>query len=720
MNKIKKTAAAVLAAAIALTAAEPSYADTAAQTAAAAPKPSQAADTASDAKMLETAIRTIRERIDIPKEMSELTYTKNGRDSQNVYYSVQYREKADDGKGMSVNITTDGVITNYFKALNRDYSDENQLSFAKLPEPELKAKATAEFKKLNPTVASKFKVSSIDLRLSGNTATVSFDRVANSAPVGRDNASVTLNKDTGELESMYVSWTDRLPIKAETFVPVSAANAAYIKGATYEPYYNPYYDGENKLHVDILADVHNTPVNAVTGELSTFDEGMRNDYVGIETAVDDAEEDSVAGGAAPKRAYVLTPEEKKAVQQEKNLLSAEEAFAKAKADPYVGADDTYKISSSSFNERKPYDYNYQFQYVWSLTLTKTVDKKTADTINVTVDAAKGTIGGFNHYAHIPLQRADAPTAVSTVADRAPKADEVVNYYLKGKNYKFTDSSKETAKDSLINAAYYTYTREVNGLKVRPDTISVSVQPNGTVTSMSYTYHNVTFPEAKYLPKEQALAAYLKENPLTLSYVLRTRDGDRAAEAQYGDGSRQYSADGERSGGGVLDAKTGLSYKSYTENVSIKDTEYSDVKTGDRNYDIVNKLKQYGIGLAAKNGKLSPNAAVEKGELSALLWSVSQNNWNWYSSINREDKANVTKSDAVKMFVTAIGGERFAKLKGIYKTAYTDVKSADTGYFAIAKAVGALTESGKKISPDKKFTRMDALQLVYDYLTARSK
>ena len=64
----------------------------------------------------------------------------------------------------------------------------------------------------------------------------------------------------------------------------------------------------------------------------------------------------------------------------------------------------------------------------------------------------------------------------------------------------------------------------------------------------------------------------------------------------------------------------------------------------------------------------------------------------------------------------------SELKGIFKTPFSDVKSSDAniGAIAVAYAKGFMKGEDGKFNGNRKITRAEAVQMIYDYIVYINK
>ena len=78
-------------------------------------------------------------------------------------------------------------------------------------------------------------------------------------------------------------------------------------------------------------------------------------------------------------------------------------------------------------------------------------------------------------------------------------------------------------------------------------------------------------------------------------------------------------------------------------------------------------------------------------------------------------APLTRGEAAKLMIRAMGIEEYAALSGIYKDLYSDV-SDGIGYINILTGLGVVSGDGSgNFKPNAELTRAQALVMIYNYL-----
>ncbi len=123
-----------------------------------------------------------------------------------------------------------------------------------------------------------------------------------------------------------------------------------------------------------------------------------------------------------------------------------------------------------------------------------------------------------------------------------------------------------------------------------------------------------------------------------------------------------------------------------------------------------------IGIGFEDGNFSPDKPITAKEFISLAEGMS-----FYTSEVGSDKF-VTRIEAIKSIINALGYEKIANLKGIYKTDFADngeIKEEDLGYISIAFGFGIVKGDGTNVNAYSYLTRAQAVRLLINAVkTAR--
>ena len=694
-------------------------------------------------KAMKEALTIVKKRIAIPDELSEFKYSTSESYSTKTFNFNWYTpDDAVTYKNIEVSIVGD-IITNYDFYQGGRYS--GKLSFAKLTDKEILAKAEEHLAKLNPSAAGKVKTGIDYIDLNSSDASVSFQRYENGVEVNGNSGRMILDKDTGELVNLSMMWMDN----AKFSDPKTAKTEAEIKEAykalcTLTPYYKITTDWKTKqVTTRIVYEPSMTDeIDAYTGKPSTIWEdmekadGARLSY--IMYANDAASSAGAADEAGIDDGVVFTEAELKKIQQDENLLKPEQVFDMLKKDKFAALTDDYIISSYSISsdktpelfindekgtadpikdkENENFYININFQVKDSLKASYSGYKS----VSVRLNAETGEILSMNKY------NTSSETPKLDVAKAKAVSDSVAKTYAKDivKEYRSARGNNDPVHEWTVKVGSnsvkdyersrtFLYNRYVNDIQVYGDHIEVTVDSNGVVTGYNFRHTDAAFqPADDILTSDQAFEMLYKQKKFNYYYDGWVEKNGSVRTYLLYKMDRFY-----------LNAKTGrLCYwngEPLNERASITDVKYIDIK-GIPQEQAILTMQKYGIVLTTES-KFEPAAEVTETEFRKLLDSVLSAYWGSDDEID-DKSASVTRERAAVIFAEFYDSGNIRNLKGIFRTPFSDVKSTDenVGSIAIAYSMGFMKGADGKFDGSRKITRAEAVQMVYDYILYVSK
>lgn len=674
---------------------------------------------------MKTALTKVKQRVSIPSELSEFRYHSYSYNNTTTYsFSWTTPSGASFYKSLDVSIVGN-IITNYnYNDGTNTYSNEPK--FAKLSDAELLKKAKEYLQKFNPTIASQCTVTSNGVSLSGTTASFSFNRKYNDIKVQQNYGTIYLDKNTGKLSSMYTNWWDNASFKSSAnVISTSTLQAAYKSLNKLTPYYTIETNSETgeKTAKIVYVPSYANDIDAFTGKESSMYADMDNGNDKIYPTASPAIFGEVVEEEAMEDSSVtFTEAEKKAISANENMLTKEQVIDIFKKDKYLKFTSDYKLTNSTLYD----DPNYDSRFYWTMNFN--IDNNAEyKYLSIKVDAETGKILYFDKYSYYRTDNKNNSLPELNVTKAKAIANDALKHYLPdiAANYKASEDNERAITYWGDNNEYYdtsrtfSYNRFVNNIQVSDDYAYINVNSNNEVMSFNYKYtEDVKFQKADILSVNNAYSKIFAQVTPELSYNgFIDKNGKTKTYLVY-----NY-------GGYTINAKTGKLCDYYGNDVvSSGDTtiSYSDIK-GISAEKAINEFKRHGVTLESINGKFEPNKAITEQEFSHLVDNIF-NTWVAYPMYFKENSndtnnsklvsdKNLTKAAACKYLVQVWNADDYAKLKGIFKTPFTDVPEtrSDIGYIAIAYAKGFIPASYGKLNPDKTMTRAEAIQMLYDYI-----
>ena len=716
--KFKRTSAALLAAALAV------------------PAVGIYADAAEDEAM-KTELTYVKQRIDIPKEYSEFSYRTSTEGSGTRYNFTWDKKDSTNGERITVSIVGK-VIKNVYVSSYNDYDEEEWgPSFAKLSDAKLIAAAKKYINEINPTITDKVKIDddSFNISLYGKEATLRFKRVSNDIDVTGQTGTVTVNKNTGDLIRYNFNWINGASFSdTKGIISQEKAEAAYKELFPSELVYTLSYDWETQKQTPhlIYRQTKNGQINAFTGELSKYEDygDYGSDDRAIETAECDEEAPADANGMA--KAVTFTQEEIEKLEKEDSLIKADKELDDLKKQGIFYIPDNVEVTYQycNYNERLGY---YIRNVEFSGKSENYIDLNGKDKIIVPAsefdtDDFNDIYGNFSYNAEtgeVTSFYCWAPDNGTSM--KAAASDKKAKSYMKKilgdermKNFgdlemtyenkvydKYDQKTGKGIGNPRVTSRSYRASRMAYDIRCDGEYADFTLSNNGFITNYNITYYaDITYPKPdNIIGMSEAYQSFFKQVGLGLKYrcAYNTKSKKVVTALVYAADSQLY-----------IDAFTGkrTDYDGSEYDEAAETGDYTDL-AGSKYKVYAEKLKKYGITLMDKDGKLNENASVTAGDFKGLLEKIG-----FYNTAEYKETAALRRQDAAKILVTGKYGKDVAEMTSIFKTNYSDVKSASKyiGYIAIADASGLLTGSNGKYRPTAAFTRGAALKFVYDYLS----
>jgi hypothetical protein len=724
--KTKKILAAVLAAVMSFSLAVTSFAET--EDMISPPYNPGSTQAGNSDVNLQTALTKVKKRVDVPANLTEFSYTSQTNNSVTTY-RFTWTEDGKNGSGVtpldsagrkvnSMNVTIVGdIITRYNR--NYDYSKSiystTGASLGKLNILNFDTYAKAGIEKLNPGMSKKIKLGDARASLYNTSVSMSFSREENGVTVSSNSGTVVFDKNTGDLTSFNVSWWDDATFKSPAgIISQDAIKAAFADAIDLKKQYVIKKDWDTKK---VSAQITYSPetnyeFDAFTGKKSTIwddyreamkttgmadtegvAEGLEADYALDDNAV--AEESEVSFSEA----------ELQAIKENENMIKKAEATALLLKDPYIGLTTDYQLTTGNLYTKNDFGItNY-----WDLRYLINTDERYSS-ISVRLDADSGKVISFSKNSYNKGKAAGTKAQQLDIKAADTKAAAAFSYYMEDIIGEYKDNTKSTyvgyAYDNKGNQLYptsksYYKQRYHDNIIVVGETANITINDKGEITNFGYQYTDVDFPSSETLSQAEAYEKLWEQKDFDLYYNgFVGRNGKVSTYLLYDINSF------------TLNAKSGKLSDYYGDPIDIAlddKVTFTDVK-GTKYETAVNTLLAYGVYIDTRSSKFSADTKITRAEFHNLMNKI-------YSSdeIETNDAQKpLTKAEAARIYVQATGGEKYASMKGVWKSPYADVPEnhAYVGYIAIAKAEGVFA-SGGNFSPEASLTRGDAILMIYE-------
>lgn len=666
-----------------------------------------------NSEALASAITTVKQRVDIPEELSEFEYNvSNGNLKQIFSLTWHTPGKSAEYKSITVDICG-GLILSYYSTDSWQRADTK---LAKLSGDQLYKKAVAQVKKLDPTISSVLSVDRDSLSISTNNTRASFNivRMKNGVPVKNDRGYISVDKDTGKLLSFDLNWHVNASFKDnKSAISENAAKKKYAEMIGLIPQYEFDYDWETNVITPRLVYVQSDygEINAFTGKKSDFDADGYYDDASADVETEEADNDkgnpNTGGGD-------FTPEEQLEINKDLPYGNKSAIIQLLKDNQWLSYFDGMDVSSSELykvttNGKNVYIYSASLtDEQWSEVIEDPVEsmeeccsmEASIDTvitssiwhnIDITVNAETGEILTYNFYQYgdnsrdyvdsYNMEKADQLAATIAASFAGDKYNEF-------QDYSSYSDSWTTNKKTYYSGSSHSWTRYANDIRVSGDRINIRFDKDMTLTRYNINYTDVALPKPTgMLTADQAMEKFWENNDLDLYYLAKVHKKKTQTVLVYGCSNSVY-----------VDAFTGEPV--YTWAMRKGKNDLSGI-TDKEILKMAQKLDDHGV-LISEN-KFSENDATTYGVLYDLL--------GLYDQPDQADR-KITHSAALIAFTRSVTSDKVAKIKGIYKSPFSDISDDNprVGYYAIAYGMGAFTE--KKLDPTAYFTYGDMIKMVY--------
>ena len=470
-------------------------------------------------KALENAIKIAKTKFSVP-ESYKFTSSISTEGTKKIFY-LTWRSSDNMETSINVRIDENGSIIGYNKYSPGDYIQTKKLP--KYSRQDAKTKADGYIKWIEPGLLEKLKYSeSTQANIMDTSYYLSYYRIVNGVPYYSDRVTVTVNRDTGELQDYSRQWTDNLIFpSAANAISAKKAEEAYVSNLGLRLMYKSSYINDELKAYLVYAPVYDNGsygVNALTGERQRLsDSYFYNDYGG--GAMFDTVQKASASHA--KEEVKLNPDELNAVQNAAKLISQEEAEKIARSSKFLNISADSKLQSYYLGNSWPSKDEYQ----WSLNFNKPAGdtSKYDEYTSVTINAKTGLITSF--YRGAPNTGNTKPVGDMAAAKASVEAFLTENYpeFFKQVEYdKLSSESYNSAENGINNNYNFIYSRLVNGTVFPDNGVNINYDNmNGMIISFNINwYNNLTFPAtSKVIGTAAASDRLFKNVGLALEYRL---------------------------------------------------------------------------------------------------------------------------------------------------------------------------------------------------------
>ncbi len=690
-------------------------------------------------KELEKAINTAKSIFQVPKEYTNFTYNINKRNDVTTF-DLNWSDTKQQIGNMSVAIDSNGKVINYYSYKQSDYRQQ-QKKLPAISKQDAKKIAESFLKKVGPQYFGKVKYqeNNIPMNINDRNYNFSYMRIENNVPFPENNLSVSVNNQTGTVESYYCNWNDRA-----VFPKVEGAIAADKAKELFEnklglrlTYKLSWSNNAQKPYLVYTSVYSNRYIDALTGEVITSDQyyGYDGYYAGGGMS---AKSSMIGESGANNQA--LTPKEKEAVENAGKLI--DEAKAEEIVRAKLNIDSTYKLNNINL-----YNNNWQGtgDYCWSMDFNKEYKNNgMTDYLyaNASIDAVTGEFLWF--------YRSEPYDSNATVKYDEAKCLQIAENFINTiQPEKFKSTERNTANeirplttDEKPRDYSFAWVRKVDGAYFMDNGFGVTVNAvTGTVTNYNLSWYKGDLPSAdKAVGLAKAYTVLYNEIGFDMQYISQFPANAKILPEPQSDENKViklvYAIKPNKPVN--IDANTGKLLDYNGEPLATGAGEYyTDIK-GNFAENQIKVLCDYGIKLPGT--QLKPNANISQRE---FLYLVQKSIEPYYTIgfktdgsgdgelynalisqgiIKAAEKAPasvVTRQDAVKFIVRALNYQKVADIKkDIYKLPFKDtnkIKPELKGYVAIAYGLDIIDGSQGYFNPTGQLTKAQAFVVLYNFL-----
>ena len=666
-----------------------------------------------DSLGLEKAITAAKNVVTVPDSFTDFNYstsqnTVNGKTY--TYWNLTWNDVSTGGS-MYVTIDENGNLTNYYYYNNINEPDRNQQGLSKITKAQALKTAADFLVKAVPGVGNKMKqIVNQELSVYGTEYQLYFKLFVNDIPVDFINASVSVNRFTGEISNYYFNGVigDLLltSYPAPTgVVGFDAAGKAYLSEIGMDLKYYSYYDYTKKALKVFSAyeiNAYGKAIDAKTGKV-------------IDLFFDDYGY-PMAGGAggdkgAPsdRPAPEFTEEEQAAIETTNGLI--EKAAAEAVARGFgmnFGGLKTISLSNS-YVEKEKYFWNMEFELGYA-----SVNAATSELTSFSLNMEYTNKGGS-----ITQERAKT-LAEEFIKKISPNKFAEIKYVDTNSLYPVPYLEADYGYHNV------SFVRQANGIDFTSNTMNVTIdKTTGKVVSYySEWYDKVTFPSIENaITKEAAFAKTAKIGDYGLIYK---KTGIDQISLVY---------DFINGGGILLDGLTGERIN-WDGTPFTRGTVYTDIK-GNWAEKMILELQENGYYLPAASGtmgstgdKFNPKSTTTQVEFLRYLYAPVQSQYmeddvfyNMLITSGIVKKAeinaaqNISRQDVAKFVTRYLGYEKLALKTNIFKSVFKDTpQTGYQGYAAICYAFEIIKGDAKgNFNGSKTITHAESARVIYQTL-----
>lgn len=549
-----------------------------------------------------------------------------------------------------------------------------------------------------------------------------YQRTINNIPFLGDGVTIQVNGNNGQVMFFNQNWT---PVSAELpdvqkaissdkareiFQNSDMLQLQYFQARAYLPYGNAENPEQVKLVYAPNSKYINGAIDALSGEPVPISEGSFNSSWG-----------AIGWGPIYRGSGPFGGSQEQEESDNTALISQDAALKIATKWVELPKDAVFQNASLNTGWMKPN------QKVWNLTWGPDPEKVNPGQmffISATIDAVSGDLLSFNSSP----QAGESPQAGSISREQAL---QIVQEFLQKIQPKYYAQVKLRDDDSFVKIPgqngleSFNFYRTANDIPFMNDGFNVTVDmASKRILNYNFSWSDTEFPAADgVLKSEQANAAYLKGNPLVLSFV-QMYNGNKPGQVKLVYVPKPNSV--LPWGAGFVDANNGAMLGWDGKDISSlpKSRQFKDI-SGNFAEKEINLLGQAGL-FGDYDDQFKPSEDMKTLSLARALLGVQTGVWStylqsdpdilkavrklgWIDQDVRPD-APVDRAMLAQIMIHYLKLDNIAQLKDAFQDPYVDKASfppGTEGYIALGRALGLFHFDDDQFKPEQTVTRAEA-------------
>lgn len=671
---------------------------------------------------------TYQQAIEIAKKSFSL-------DTKDYDVSHNYQEN-EDGRGFyeiswtkkeghsQISVSVDAITSEIIRMYRYEPSNDSHKKITKYTSADALKAAEAFIKSIQPEKFSQMKLYQSEYKDSqlymSQNSYFKFYRIANGIEFTENGIGIEVDRNTLKIISYEYSWDDTQLPDTSKAISMEKAQEIFKEKLGIELSYKLITKPGSKEPTPILVYTlkdGDYPIDALTGEVLYTRNIIRSGNVKVQFS--EAKYDK----------NEMTPEELKSIEENSKLVSKESAIAVV--EKYIPQIKDFKLESSNLYSIGNSDAA-KWRFSWNYS-NKEKDSNVYGFINAEVDAVNSklisfSIDGNKFYPEEKKEPSYSKEQAKNIAEKFLKDIESDKFT----QCEYRDLYKYDTVEKPSSYNFY-YIRKYNGVACPFNTFTISVNAyTGQVMSYNLNWKEYSLPSTEGVIKlEDAYKSLFEKADFSLKYIKNYKDR-RFDNISY-DIKLAYLLDDNFI---MLDGKNGdlLDYNGKPLK-KANALSFIDIKGTPYEKDI-SLLIELGI-IDADGGKFNPSSEIlQKDFIKLVIKSIDpyidnrneSNDYDVYykeaiarkliSEAEKKPDSKVTRLQASKILVRALGLGSVAELSDIYILKAKDLKSIPqnmTGYAALSSRLGIVKLNNGNFNPSSTLKRGEAASIIINYL-----